>query len=436
MERFRPFATNDTEIEDYLSSQVELLEEIKEISLPTLTSLLKGAIVTIRKTKEIVCKRDDVLSEKIEKILKDKIENLAEEITSTHTRFEEKTQEKLSEHMNSLSTRLQISQQKIFEDTSERMTTNVNRMLRHDVNSSLTTGLDQLRRDVTRCLDPYDLQQRNSHLDRSIGELGSRIDMLKDSITTDPFRITLYDKVENLRDVTSKSIVELREQLQSAVSTFSYAPTNEMKRQLSEGFLENFLRENLPRTYTIERKAKETNELDIQITTPHNIVFGIDVKNWKRGVDSSETKKFRDVMFRYSTIDVGMILSLNSGIEHYHQLHVENVGHGRLIFFYPHAMEEQCKCVLSIVRMIDAVAPLLKTSSSQSTPDKLQVVASKLVSIQELARNALKVKVSVNGLEKSINTLKKNIDRQNEYIRSLINECTEAISEVKSSKHP
>jgi len=399
--KFR-FNCTDEQLQGYFISQLDLFDTIPELELSTILCMLSNLKVYIKNNKTYLS--DFSTLQQFQSILDTKFQTFKDDMVD--------------------------SQKQSVEDTTAL--DHLSKRLKYSVENTLTEGIVTLKKDLVNAVAPYDQLQRHamieSQMNTNLSRVSSELSTLKQSFQTNPLsstiqtqHLTMSTKLDNM----TKEMNVFSTKLGEAISSINATPNNEMKRKVSETYVETLLHQQLPRNYQIQNVAKIPNELDIRVITPQNLVISIDVKNWKKSVDGSETAKFRHVMDTYSTIDVGIIVSLNTQIEIYKQIHFEHIGKGKLIFFYPYAIEEQCKCLPSIIMMADAMSPFIK--QTETSENQWRIMTSKLTSIISLANNVSNINIQVNSLEKSIKTLKKTIDKQKDAIDLLVTECTDTL---------
>jgi len=167
--------------------------------------------------------------------------------------------------------------------------------------------------------------------------------------------------------------------------------------------------------------------MDLQVDTPQGLTVGIDVKNWGRPVDASETQKSKDLLNRHPTLQVGIILSLKSSIEIYDTVHSESLGQHRVLWYYPQAQENRLETLIPLLLLCDWMAPFLKTQVLDDGRANLAALTQRLMGLLTLAQNIKDMDLHTASLQTTLHKVQRKVTEQKHLLSQWLTACEECV---------
>lgn len=304
-----------------------------------------------------------------------------------------------------------------------------------EVKTTMASPWSDMSKSIDSRLEKTEMVVENKLLTAKV-ESSAQLNLISQSISNvDKVMSTLSTKIDginslqNQRDVAS-SLQSIRSDLSNAISLMGSIPDNEMKRKTSEDYVENTLRKYLPRRFQIRSVAKESNQMDLHIETPRGLLIGIDVKNWNRNVDASETQKTKDLLIRHATLNVGIIVSMKSNIEGSDVIYEQNIGQQKMLWYYPNALEQSINGLVALIIMCDVIYPLLKLEDTTNVDTSLTTLGKYFTAILEIAKSARDIDLNISSLQKTIDKIQQKSLTQKGLIDRLIVTCEEVLENV------
>jgi hypothetical protein len=122
---------------------------------------------------------------------------------------------------------------------------------------------------------------------------------------------------------------------------------------------------------------------------------------------------------------------MKTNIESYDIVHQQNIGQGRMLWYYPNTLEHSVNGLVALIIMCDVMAPIMKLENSEGMSDKtLSTLGKHFTTILELAKNARDIDLQIANLQKTVTKVQQKASNQRTIIEHIVTTCEDVLSEV------
>ena len=436
--------TSDSDIYETLNYLVNLWNKTPDVSPQFLRQILASTfehlttIGTKYKHHNLESETKHIL-DRIERQLDKNVTSIVDHVTHVKDELTSQVSCRFDETHKTLKTELSQVKSDLSSRADDRLDI-VKRSLSLDLTESIRAVPSQLPdfiKAIEQTQERADVVLSNKFLTSKldtiehINNLSQTISKVETELQSITKQMNIVDQQRTLSDVllTTKTI---HTDLQRAMEMLNSKPTlktNEEKRVEGEDFIETELRSSLPPPrYEITRTAKDACQMDLHIRTPGRLLIGIDVKNWNRTVDSSETIKSKNLMDTHAIMNIGIVVSMRTNIETYSSPYYELRGKNKMLWFFPNA-ENNVDGLIQLIKTCDAFAKYItyECTDTTKTESVLTFLGPKFQSIMERMKRFRDSDMGLRQIQAALNSAKKQVYNHDLQFNDLISEIEEIL---------
>ena len=315
---------------------------------------------------------------------------------------------------------LPLTFSKILSTELVNVKSEIETKIQHNTKEILNQHLTSSERIINNRFEKNEILIENKLLNHSIANANKFDDKL--------------NTAEKIHSTTKEEILKSTDSIKAYLDKFSsFLGTNHGKKELGEKYVENHVLNRFPRDITITKTSETARQTDYHLYTKEGLNISLEIKNWDRNVDYSETKKTRKIFAENSSLDVCIMVCLNQSIESHNELYFENVGGNRFIWFYPFAQQSNMDYLYPLVLMCNSVAPLIKLNISK-TENSLEEYAKDIIGILKLIDNIKNINLHQDDLERVVAKQKIQINNLKSVLNDIITKFELSIEKLGGVK--
>lgn len=183
-----------------------------------------------------------------------------------------------------------------------------------------------------------------------------------------------------------------------------------------EKYVEDLLRQYFP-NYTVINNTHNPHKSDFEIQNVEGNKFMIEVKNYTNNVPTTEVNKFLNDL-EQSDIQVGILLSLNSGIVKKKRFEIDNSLSGKKIIYLPNIKEDYNLIIMAILMSESLLKSDLQTKCTINH-ENLNIIFEELTQFNKHYVNIIEnVKKSKHTMDKILQDMMTNLIEEDIKIKS------------------
>jgi hypothetical protein len=181
--------------------------------------------------------------------------------------------------------------------------------------------------------------------------------------------------------------------------------TQYTNKSVTKGFygekcVEELISQNFP-DYTINNNTHNPHSSDYEVQNYKGQKFLIEVKNYTRNVPTTEVNKFIDDLEK-SDIQIGLFLSLNSGICNKKRFMIDSLENNKKIIYLPNIQQETSMIIMAIL-MAESLNTILLNDCKKINESNLMIIYEEFQLFYQSYNNIIQsIKDTKNNIEKNV----------------------------------